>query len=119
MNATYLNLVQVTFYVRFRHVLIVQVTLLLVATGKEVLVILKGTNVVVGISMEQVTEDICVHGRSLGPHVPDLVTQGVSNKLVPFITLVPVVGANIWGLCVGILACVQRLSRQQTQVFTP
>ena len=53
-----------------------------------------------------------------GPHVPDLVAQGVGNEFV-FRPFHDVVRAHIWRLSVWIFGCVELLCGEEAEMLTP
>ncbi len=78
----------------------------------------KGLTVVVGISTEEMAEEISVAGCVAGPHVPDLVTQRVGDEFV-FGTFHDVVGADVGRLGVGVIGCVEFLGGEEPEMFAP
>ena len=78
----------------------------------------KKLTVVVGISTEEMAEEISVAGCVAGPHVPDFVTQRVSDEFV-FGTFHDIVGADVGRLGVGVGGCVEFLSGKEPEMFAP
>ena len=77
-----------------------------------------GLTVVVGISTEKIAKEFSIAGCIAGPHVPDLVTQGVGDEFV-FGTFHDVVGADVGRLGIGVVGCVEFLGGEEPEVFAP
>ena len=78
----------------------------------------KKLTVIVWISTEKIAEEFSVVGCVAGPHVPDLVTQGVGDEFV-FRTFHDIVGADVGGLGIGVVGCVEFLGGKEPEVFAP
>lgn len=63
-------------------------------------------------------EEISVAGCVASPHVPDFITQRIGDELV-FRTFHDIIGADVGRLSVGIIGCVEFLSGEKSEVFTP
>ena len=78
----------------------------------------KGLTVVVGISTEEMAEEISVAGCVASPHVPDFITQRIGDEFV-FRTFHDIIGADVRRLSVGVVGCVEFLSGEKPKVFAP
>ena len=74
--------------------------------------------VVIRIRAEEMSEQLGIPRCVAGPHVPDLVAQGVGYEFV-FRPFHDVVRAHIWRLSIGIFGRVELLRGEKAEMLTP
>lgn len=114
-----LDLVQIASDVLIGHVWIVDVALLPVAAGQEVLVVVERADVVVRVGVEDVPEGLGVLSGAVAPKLPEVVRERVADKLVVFVAGAPVVVAVLGRLGVRVVGCVELLGWEEAEVFAP
>ena len=112
------NLIQLLPDVLDRLIRVIQVSLLVVATGSKTVVFVEILDVVVRVSAEEHSIYLGVGSRPSGPHLPERVAHRIRNKTV-LRSLEDLVHANIWWLRIGALRSVIILCWEQPKVFPP
>ena len=64
------------------------------------------------------SEHVGIPRRVAGPHVPDLIAQGVRYEFV-FWPFHNVVRAHVWRLSVRVVGCVELLSGEEAEMLAP
>lgn len=114
-----LDLVEIPADILCRAEGVVQMSLLHVIAWQEVLVVLKSSNVVVGISVEQVAEHFGVCGGARGPHFPELIGKRIRDEGIPFVAGEPFVRSIIGRHGVDLVRGIQVLGGEKAKMFTP